>query len=333
MVLCDAWRSSSPEQQGLDSATLQGASEVAEGKGYVNSLLIFRNGYLVMENYYHGYDQEDPHLVQSVSKSFLSPLVGISLREGYLDSLDQRIIEFFPEFDTPDLDGRKRNITIRHLLTMRAGFDSDHAVFFQIYNSSDWVSETWNLPLVSRPGERFVYNTFESHLLSVILTRATGMSSYQFAQSVLLKPLGIQCHSWEQDPQGYYFGGAGMSFTPRDMARLGYLYLREGNLGKQILPQDWVEQSLADYTGAYHWEWGELKELGYGFLWWLGQINEYQVFTALGHGGQFILCVPELDMVVVTSCSSDVDWDTADAQEQSILDIVAAFILPAVIDI
>ena len=271
MSLNDDWQTSTAEQQGLDPAMLQEADELAGDLGFVNGLLVFRNGHLVMERYYHGYERDDPHPVQSVSKSFLSALVGIALSEGYLDSLDQRIIEFFPEFDTPDLDPRKRAITIRHLLTMRAGFNSDHAVFFQVYNSIDWVSETWHLPLIYNPGDGFVYNTFEPHLLSVILTRATGAGSYEFARSVLFDPLGIRCLGWELDPQGYYFGGSGMFFTPRDMARLGYIYLRGGNLKEQIIPGDWVAQSVEDHLGAFHWEWGELKELGYGFLWWLGQ--------------------------------------------------------------
>jgi len=328
----DSWRTSSPEQQGLDSAILQGAWEAAGDLGYVNSLLVFRNGYLVREWYFNGYDRHDPHLVQSVSKSFLSALVGVAFSEGYLDSLDQPVIEFFPEIDTPDLDERKRSITIGHLLTMRAGFQSDHAVFFDVYDSDDWVRQTWDLPLFFPPGQGFMYNTFEPHLLSVIITRTTGVSSYEYAQSALFEPLGVRCHGWEQDPQNYFFGGSGMWFTPRDMARLGYLYLRGGSLRDQIVPPDWVEQSLVDYQGANHWEWGELKELGYGFLWWLGQIDGYEVFTALGHGGQFILCVPELEMIVVTICFSDVDWEAADRQERSILSVVAQHILPSVIE-
>jgi CubicO group peptidase (beta-lactamase class C family) len=332
VIPSNAWRTSTPEAQGLDSATLQEAGEAADRLGYVNGLLVVRNGYLVMERYFNGYDRDDPHLIQSVTKSFLSAMVGIALRDGYLDSLDQRIIEFFPEFDTPDLDERKRDITIRHLLTMQAGFDHDHNIFFQVYYSADWVHETWNLPLISDPGDHFAYNTFEPHLLSVILTRTTGMSTYQFAQSALFSPLGIQCRGWEQDPQGYYFGGAGMWLTPRDMARLGYLYLRNGNLGGQIVPQEWVEESLQDQVGADHWEWGELEELGYGFLWWLGQIDGYEAFTALGHGGQYILCVPQLEMIVVTASFSDVDWETADEQERAVQTIIAEYVLPAVID-
>jgi len=332
IVTSTEWRTSEPEPQGLDAVTLQGACQAAEELGYVNSLLVVRNGYLVLERYYHGHDQYDPHPVQSVSKSFLSSLTGIALRESHLDSLDQRIIEFFPEVDTLDLDERKRTITIRHLLTMQAGFDHDHNVFSEVYNSANWVLATWNLPLISNPGEGFAYNTFEPHLLSVILTRATAMSSYEFACSVLFEPLGIQCLGWEQDPQGYYFGGTGMWFTPRDMAKLGYLYLRQGSLGGQIVPEEWVAESLEDHSGMGYWEWGAVKKLGYGFLWWLGQIDGYEIFTALGHGGQFILCIPELEMIVVTACSSDVDSETADVQERAVLSIIAQHILPAVID-
>jgi CubicO group peptidase (beta-lactamase class C family) len=268
-----------------------------------------------------------------VSKSFLSAVVGVALELGYLDSLDQPMMDFFPEYDTPGLDPRKRDITIRHLISMHAGFAGDTEVYSQVYASTNWVRTAIELPLISNPGQSFAYNTFVTHILSAVLTKATGMSTLAFTRQHLLEPLGIVCRGWQQDAQGYYFGGNNVDYTPRDIARLGHLYLRGGQLaGRQIVPQDWVDRSLRDYVRSSGWEWGVLREIGYGWLWWLGEINQYEVYTALGYGGQFVLCVPELDMIVVSASYSDLWYDQADQQEREVLEIVAEHILPAVID-
>jgi len=215
---------------------------------------------------------------------------------------------------------------------MRAGFDHERNNYFQIYNSSNWLKATIELPFLYDPGTKFSYNTFQTHLLSAIITKASGMSTKKFADKYLLEKMNIEVAAWEQDPQGYYFGGNSMYFTPRNMARLGYLYMSSGRLnGKQIVPAEWVEESLTNYTHFTENNWGALHNYNYGYLWWLGEINEYEVFLAIGHGGQFVINFPELNMVVVTTAEWYVEWDTADQQEQSILNIVADYIVPAVI--
>ncbi|MFQ6116616.1 MAG: serine hydrolase domain-containing protein, partial [bacterium] len=325
------WEVSTPEEQGLDSQILADAFEEAGQRPFVRSILIVKNGYLVAEQYYRGFDRDDAHNVKSVSKSFLSALVGIALREQYLDSLGQKMLDFFPEYVTPDLDPRKYNITIRHLLMMRAGIDHERNNYSQIYSSDNWIKTTIELPLLFDPGEQFYYNTFQTHLLSAILTKATGMSTLDFANRYLLEPSHISVKDWEQGPQGYYFGGNNMFFTPRDMARFGYLYLKGGVLdGEQIVPADWVVASVTDYTGNQDWTWGELRNINYGYLWWLGEMNDYSMQLAIGYGGQFIILIPALNMIIVTTCNSNTDWDTADAQEQSVLELAANHILPAI---
>ena len=328
-----AWQTSSPAVEGLDPQALKAGLTAAGQLPFVNSVLVVRHGRLVAERYYNGHGRNDAHNVRSVSKSFVSALVGIAFRERLLLSLEQQALDFFPEQVSREIDPQKRLITLRHLLRMQAGFDHDHNTFGPLRASADWVAATFALPLLFAPGERFSYNTFETHLLSAILTRATGTSTLVFAESYLLEPLDIALHDWTQDPQGVYFGGTDMFFTPRDLARFGQLYLDRGRLdGEQIVPADWVDASL---TGSVHredWSWGAVRNLDYGYLWWLGEISGQTLFFALGHGGQFVLCFPELDMVAVTASASEVDWDRADQQERAVLEWVRQHLLPAVID-
>ncbi len=327
------WETSTSEQQGVDGNLLLQAFNEAEARSFIDSILLIRNGNLFAESYYNGYDRYTAHNVRSVSKSILSTLIGIALQENYLQSLDQRVLDFFSEYHSPYLDPRKYNITIEHLLTMKAGFGSDTFTYNYIYNSSNWVQSTVYLPLVYSPGAQFSYSTFGTHLLSVILSKATGMSTLEFANRYLFAPLQIFLHEWEKDPQGYYFGGNNMFFTPRDMARFGALYLHNGVLNdRQIVSGAWVQESLQNYTGYTGGEWGNLQEVRYGYLWWLGRLNEYEIIFALGIGGQYIIVIPELEMIIVTTAvtGSDIVWEEAYEQERSILDFIANYILPAV---
>jgi CubicO group peptidase (beta-lactamase class C family) len=328
------WQISSPNQQGLNDSLINSALTVAESYDFIHCLLIVRNGFLVAEKYYRGHQPEDSYNVKSVSKSFISALVGIALREGYLDSLNQKMIDFFPEYNTPSLDPRTKQITIRHLISMRAGFDNlieDYDVNWQHWiNSSDWIKYAIELPMEYTPGTRFAYITAETHLVSAILTKATGMSTMAFANKYLFYPLKISVKRWDKDPQGYYIGGMDMYFTPRDMARFGLLYLKDGIIdGQQIVPFEWVQESR-QYYSTLSGTWGRLNEMGYGYFWWLGKINNYFTFFALGYGGQYVMVFPALEMIVVTTSDHWYYKDVADAHERVIQEITADYILPAV---
>ena len=328
------WPVSAPAEQDMNESVLSNAFLQAEQSGFMNSLLIIRNGYLVSEQYFRGFDADDAQDVMSVSKSFISALVGLALREGYLDSLDQKMLDFFPEYIVTGMDPRKSQITLRHLITMRAGFDNsieDYDVNWNLWvNSSDWVEYTIQLPLLYDPGTQFAYITAETHLLSAILTKATGMSTLEFAQKFLFKPLKISIAEWERDPGGYYIGGMRMHFVPRDMARFGYLFLQEGNLeGEQIVPADWVRESLEYHTSGKG-GWGELQNIGYGYQWWLGEIRSQECFMALGYAGQFIIVFPQLQLIVVTTSDYRYYKDVADQHERAILAICSNNILAAI---
>jgi len=328
------WEVSTPAAQNLDENLIAEAFAQAEQSGFMNSLLIVRHGYLVGERYFRGFEVNDAQDVMSVSKSFISSLVGLALQYGYLDSLGQKMMDFFPEYRTTGMDPRKSQITLRHLLTMRAGFDNsieDYDVNWNRWVSSeDWIGYAIQLPLLYDPGSRFAYITAETHLLSAILTRATGMSTYDFAQKFLFVPLKIRISQWERDPMGYYIGGMRMHFTPRAIARLGYLYLHEGSVeGNQIVPVQWVRESLIYHTSGKG-GWGELRNIGYGYLWWLGEIREQECFIALGYAGQYIMVFPQLQLIVVSTSDFHCYKDTADQQERAVLSICANYIITAV---
>lgn len=327
-----SWDIASPESQGMNAQKLDSALSVAEQKEFIDAIVVVRNGVIVAERYYNGYTRNTPHNIRSVSKSFLGAMIGIAFDRGYLKGPDQKMMVFFREYDSPLLDKRLWDVTLGHLLTMHMGIDDENINFMQVYHSSDWVRATLELPLIFNPGQRMRYNTFETHLLSVILTKASKMSSREFADHYLLDPLGITLDKWERDPQGYYFGGTDMYFTPREMAAFGTLYLNMGNQhGVQIVPQQWIERSTSPFTRFRPNEWGDWKNYNYGYLWWTGEFNQIKMYLAYGYGGQFIANFPTLNMTIVTTARDLVDYDTSTVQEWALFEIIAKFIVPAIL--
>ena len=327
------WWISSPAAQGLDPQRLAAAYYEAENLTFVDALLISKNAVLVSEKYFNGYDSLTGHNVKSISKSFLSALVGIARRENYLTDLNQAMLDFFPEYNTPGLDPRKSSITVRHLLTQKAGYEHERYNYSKIFSSSNWIKACIEFPLTYDPGSVFSYNTAQTHLLSGILTKSTGISIREFAATRLLGPSNITLTDWRQDPQGIYFGGNNMYFLPRSLVRFGQLYINGGCMnGNQIVPSEWVEDSWKDYSGQQNVNWGPLRNIGYGYLWWLGKMDEYQLYLAIGYGGQFIIDIPAINMIIVTTADSQVEWDTSDWQVFQIIELVYRNIIPAILD-
>ena len=330
------WNRSTPEAQGMNAQRLDSAFIQAEAAGFIDGLVVIRNGYLVGERYYNGFTSAVPHNVMSVSKSFLSAITGLALDRGYIDSLEEKVLDYFPEYVYPEMDSAKLDITIRHLLTMRMGIrgeDADnYGEYWRLYNSPNWIRATIETPLQYLPGERMTYNTFQTHLLSGIITKATGRSTRVFTTDYLLRPMRIGVDAWEQDPQGYYFGGNSMHFTPQEMAMLGWLYLNDGRLDSvQIVPSAWVALTLSPSTNFTHPnEWGEFKNYNYAHLWWLGEFGGHAVYLAYGYGGQFVAAFPDLNLVVVSTAPGQVDPPTSTVQEMAIFEIIAHYIVPAV---
>jgi CubicO group peptidase (beta-lactamase class C family) len=279
-----------------------------------------------------------PNNLWSTSKCFLSALIGIALRENYLTNLDQRMMDFFPEYITPDLDPRKYDITIRHLLTMRSGIPGEfdevpgfHSIWDQFLNSENWIKFAIEIPLVADPGGAMHYSTPSTHILSGIITKATGISTSNFAMKYLFDPLNILDVGWDIDPQGYNRGGWGMYLTSRDMARFGYLYLNNGLVdGKQIVPAKWIEESLTVYSYGDAISYGVVTNWGYGYQWDIGRLADYHVYYRLGAGGQLIFNIPELNMIIVTTASVHPDRSVRYTRIASIYRLISYYILSPV---
>lgn len=317
----DGWLISTPEEQGLSRQILSSAFKTASRKTYFYSLLVVKNDYLVAEAYFNGQRIDNANHIHSASKSFTSALVGLAVRQGFLSSLDEKMMDFFPEYTSVILESRKYDITIGHLIAMKAGFDwnDEEEDWIDYSTSSNWIEYALRLPLMHDPGEQFHYSTPQTNLLSAIITKATGMSTKAFAENQLFQKISIPIFHWQQDPQGYYTGGHEMYFTPRNMARFGLFYLNHGVYnGEEILSTDWIQSSVQPYADS-EWDWGVIENPGYGYGWWTGSIRDYSVYFASGKGGQFIMNIPALNMVVVTTTNaltwSDVWTKTMEAAE------------------
>ncbi|MEX2468602.1 MAG: serine hydrolase [Pseudohongiellaceae bacterium] len=267
----------------------------------LQSLLVSRDGEIVLEEYFNDTNPRRPANMKSASKSVISALVGIAIDEGFIASVSTPVAQYFPEYISDEDDSGRADITVEDLLTMQSGLEStSNRNYGRWVLSDDWVRFALEQPLVAEPGTRMLYSTGSTHLLSAILSRATGMDSKAFAQQYLTQPLGFSMSYWSQDPQGIYFGGNDMEWTPRQMLAFGELYRNRGRHdGEQVLPTDWVERSHRPHARSPR---GQGRFYGYG--WWLRDLAGMQVPVAWGYGGQLIFVSRELDLVVVTTSDS-----------------------------
>ncbi|UCH96922.1 MAG: serine hydrolase [Candidatus Aminicenantes bacterium] len=333
------WEISTPEEQRMDSTLVENALREAEKIPYLYSLLMVKNGYLVAEKYFQGKGPADAQHIRWCN-AVLSALVGIALKENYLQSVDQKMLDFFPEYIDESIDPDKYNITIEHLLTMRAGFNFEErseTAWGNWMSSSDWLQFAIGYGLREPPGERFFFSSIHTHILSGLLTKATGMSTLEFAQRYLFGPLGMSIADWDQDPQGIYLGGWGMYFTPRDLARFGWLYANNGAVeGKQIFHPGWIDQSLQPYTrvgpgwfDSYVRQYWNLA-WGYGYHWVFTTLDDYLIFFQLGYGGQFLLVIPELKMVVVITVDENGTWSDFEKHFDELFPFVVNYLMKTV---
>jgi CubicO group peptidase (beta-lactamase class C family) len=312
-----------PPTRGLDRALLDTAYAQAARLPRLRSLLVARDGEILAERYFHGARAERAANVKSVSKSIVSALVGIAVAEGHLRGPEQPIAPFFPEHLARDPDPRKRAITVGNLLSMQAGLESTSFGNYGAWvGSRDWVRFALARPMEDEPGGRMLYSTGSTHLLSAILTEATGRSTWAYARDVLAEPLGIRLPQWPTDPQGIYFGGNEMRLTPRAMVRFGELYRNGGrHEGRQVVPEAWVRASLQPRTRS-PWSGDE-----YGYGWWLSTAGGHPMYYAWGYGGQFIFVVPDLRLTVVTTSEPDLPREGGHLEE--IRRILRTLIVPA----
>jgi CubicO group peptidase (beta-lactamase class C family) len=312
------WRSSTPEEQDMDSGRLkQALDSIQQTRLNLYSLLVIRNGTIVSENYFHGDTRDTRREIYSCTKSFTATLIGIAIDQGLIAGIDRPVLEFFPGRTFENMDGRKQAMTLKNLLTMTSGLDWNEgdAAYSQLYRSGDWVKFMLDLPMRAQPGAQFNYCSGCTHVLSAILQQKTGLNASQFARQNLFAPLGITAYRWDSDSQGIPIGGWGLQLTPREMAKLGYLYLHQGKWeDQQIVSAGWVDFATQKHTATD-------GNLGYGFQWWT--YPKYGAYTALGRYGQTIFVVPNLNLVIVTTAQFEGGHDP-------IYQLIDNYIIPAV---
>ena len=294
------WATLSPGTQGMNSTALEEVYDNVRNSGVgIRSLLVVRHGYLVAEEYFTPqlYDVNDTHILFSVTKSFVSCLIGIAIDMGFIHNTSQLLLDFFPNRTIANLDAWKEAITLEDVLMMRSGFqwDEDNYVeyndFFAMRDSDDWAQYVLDRPMAHEPGSTFYYNSGNSHLLATIINVTTGRTPLDFADQYLFSRIGIGERFWTTDPLGINVGGSNLALTPQSMAKLGLLYLNNGTWNdQQIVSSEWVHSSNHGPTTPY-------SQISYGYQWWIDDDNGW--YSARGYNGQFIYVIEEHDIVVV----------------------------------
>ncbi|MDD8002426.1 serine hydrolase domain-containing protein [Bacillus cereus] len=294
----------------------------------MNGMLVVQKGNIIFEKYYNDYGPNDTFHVASVTKTIISALIGICIDKGYIKSADQRVIEFFPEYNC-----NSPEITVRHLLTMTAPypFVDWQEPLEELCTQQDWIQYT--LDRIGKGGNigAFKYSSAGAHVLSAIITSVTGKSAREFANEQLFQPLGMReipnynmkafgfddlfgkdVKGWVHDPNGISTGGWGLTLTVKDMAKFGQMYLNEGiHNGKQILSKSWIKESTT------------MNQNQYGYVWWLREEDGIFSYCAMGDGGNMICCIPEKELVVVIA--SEIIPNAGDRWE-----LIVKYILPCI---
>jgi CubicO group peptidase (beta-lactamase class C family) len=279
------------------------------------SLLIVRGGDLVLEKYFAGQDAASRRKIYSCTKSFISTLIGIAIDQGRIPGVQARLLDYFPGSNPANPSPAKSALTLQDVLTMSSGLEWSEGdpAYRDLYYSRDWSAYMLDKPLVTPPGTKFNYCSGCSHLLAAVVKKAVGQDIFDYARANLFEPIGIRDARWERNPQGDPIGGWGLQITSRDMARLGYLFLRQGEWnGRQVVSSAWVRAATAAHIHAE-------PGMDYGYQWWVRpSIHGY---SATGLGGQIIAVIPEKDMVVVVTSEN--------GDNEKIFRLIEEAILPA----
>ena len=331
------WERSTPVAEGLDPGPLGELDSQVRAGGFdnVDRLVVIRNGKLVMSERYprdyesissgfdmrpHQFNYQHPdwhpfymgtdlHSLQSVTKSVTSALIGIAIGRGELPGVDAPLLPLLADYDTSGTDARLATATLEDLLTMRLGIEwheQDRPIgpentTLQLEFSDDWVEFTLAQPMDAEPGERFVYNSGASHLMSAILRAATGRTVDLYAEDLLFGPLGIESYHWKREPAGLPDTEGGLYLEAEDLARFGQLFLDGGMWnGVRILSEEWVEASVrrrVEDVAPENPDWNA----GYGYQWWRVDTDGVEVWAGLGYGGQYLFILPGHRMVGVAN--------------------------------
>lgn len=345
----DRWETSTPEAEGLDAKAIEQLdTEIRAHKhGYIDSMIIIRNGRVVFEAYYlHDYKtlnadlvtgESGPwnywdvnyhpffmgsklHTLQSSSKSVMSALMGIAIERGDIPGTDATLADLLPHRGITDPG--KAAITLDNVLTMRPGFEWNESEVsywdpnndaIQVEKTSDWVGYLLEKPLVAPQGTVYNYNSTNTPLMSEMVSAASGMPLNAYAEKYLFGPLGIENYFWKDAPEGFKDVAGGIYMEPLDLARFALLFEREGEWnGQQLIPAEWVRRSTKPWVEDVAPESPEFN-VGYGYQWWVyedGSDGRPVMYGGWGWGGQFPLIVPELDMVAVFT-----GWNVYEGQD------------------
>jgi len=288
------------QRPALDPTLLSRALDAAARLPRLHALIVARGGKSVVERVFRGPGLDVPVNVKSVSKTIISALVGAAIDRGALTGPDQRVAALLTEKMPHPADPRLGRVTIGHLLSMRAGLErTSGRNYGRWVQSRDWVRFVLARPFIEEPGATMQYSTGNSHVLSAILTRATGRSTLALARDWLAAPLGFRLPAWQTDPQGIYLGGNNMLLSPRALLRFGEMY-RNGGLhgGRRVISASWVKASwtpraVSPFSGD-----------AYGYGWFITAACGQPVYYARGFGGQFIYVVPSLELTIVLTSAT-----------------------------
>jgi CubicO group peptidase (beta-lactamase class C family) len=297
-----ATRTSTPEQEGMSSERLADMLEAIQREGHnIHNVSILRHGRLVLDTPVFPHSRNAQHSIHSCTKSVTSALVGIAIEQGYIDSVETRVLDFFPTRNVANLDSRKEAMTLEHLLTMTSGFDCQDTWVYgwrgltEMRERGDWIQYVLDLPMVAPPGELYRYCNGVSLLLSAIIQETTGTSTLDYARENLFDPLDISDVEWPASPRGVTIGWGRMRLRPHDMAKFGLLFRNEGRWeGRQVVPSNWAPVSTASHVSTSS-VFGTVSD-GYGYQWW---VDAHHYYMAAGFGGQLIFVVPSEDVVAV----------------------------------
>lgn len=287
-------------EEGMEryETAVENLCEEIRNQSNINTAIILKNGSIVLAYDKNGYNEDSVVALNSCAKSITSILIGIAIDQGLIESVDTKIVRYFPALEN-DADDLKKEIAIKHLLAFTPGFDWPEWGSWNYWPgefvaSDNWVDFVLDRPMIAEPGEQFAYNTGASQLLSAILQKVSGQDAFSFAEENLFAPLDIHGVQWGKDPQGITTGGFQFSMKPSDAAKIGQLYLNKGfGNGKQIVSEAWVTESTqAHAEGGYFGS-------QYGYHWWVENGSEADYYYAMGYGGQYIFIAPEFNIVAV----------------------------------
>lgn len=300
-------RAKTPQSVGVSAKVVNDFFKNAQEKNLeYHSFMVIRNGKVAVEWYNEPFDKDTTHSVYSVSKSFTSTAIGFAVSEGLI-SLDDKLLDFFPEFAPKKPDPRFDKLTVHNLLRMSSGKQPS---FLSDKGKVDWIEDFINSPWVFEPGEKFLYINENIFMLSAIINRVTGMSMREYLRPRLFEPLGIDYPFWETNKDGIEAGGWGLYIKTEDLAKFTLCYLKDGKYkGEQVIPKEWVRLATQKQIDNEYNRPGSDSSFGYGYCFWLDHLGG---FRADGMFSQFGIAFPEHNAVVVVTSSIAVEQDALD---------------------